>query len=209
MFLFVGLGNPGPEYKITRHNIGFLALDALTEDYTFSPWREKFKGHVSEGFIAGEKALLLKPQTYMNLSGQSVSAAMQFYKIPLEKVIVIHDDLDLSPGRLRMKQGGGHGGHNGLRDIDQKVGKNYWRMRLGIGHPRTHNSLNENSDTARPNTGSASNYVLGRFSNDDLKWLGPLTEALSYHLPLVTEGETEKFVSKVMQDMADQKLVKE
>lgn len=221
MILLVGLGNPGAEYQFTRHNIGFLSLDTLQEDNHFSPWKEKFKGLVSEGTIGNQKILLLKPQTYMNLSGQSVSLAMQFYKITPENVIVIHDDLDLDPGKVRMKQGGGHGGHNGLRDIDKRIGKNYWRIRLGIGHPRTLKQQIESSGKKDPKfkvsqhpwtltteyshsdaLGSTSNYVLGKFSKQDTQWLGPLLDSVSYQLPLFLEGEPEKFVSKVMQDLS-------
>ena len=221
MILIVGLGNPGAEYKFTRHNIGFLAVETLAEDNHFSPWKEKFKGLVSEGIIDGQKILLLKPKTYMNLSGQSVSLAMQFYKILPENVIVIHDDLDLDPGKVRMKQGGGHGGHNGLKDIDNRVGKDYWRIRLGIGHPRSIGKESEGNTPKDPNiktskhpwilhteyspsnaTGSTSSYVLGKFSDQDAKWLGPLLESVSYHMPLFLKEDQEKFVSKVMQDLS-------
>lgn len=191
MILLVGLGNPGPDYQFTRHNVGFLSLDYIAEDHSFSPWKEKFKGLLSEGTIHGHKVLLLKPQTYMNLSGQSVQAAMQFYKIAPEDVIVIHDDLDLAPAKVRMKKGGGHGGHNGLKDIDQRIGREYWRIRLGIGHPRD-----------LGHEGSASNYVLGRFSEKDLDWVGPVTDTLSYHLPLALDKGAESFVATVMQDLS-------
>lgn len=190
MILLVGLGNPGPEYKFTRHNMGFLALDTLAEDHHFSPWKEKFKGLVSEGTLKDQKVLLLKPHTFMNLSGQSVIQAMQFYKTPLENVIVFHDELELDPGKLRVKQGGGHAGHNGLKHIDQSVGKDYWRIRLGIGHPRT---------TGAPH--GTSDYVLSKFSPNDAQWLGPFLESVSYHIPLFLEGERDRFVSDVMHDM--------
>jgi PTH1 family peptidyl-tRNA hydrolase len=201
MILLVGLGNPGSEYKFTRHNIGFLALDEIQESYTFSSWKSKFKGLVSEGTIGGHTVLLLKPQTYMNLSGQSVSEAMQFYKIPLENVVVIHDDLDLAPKTLRMKQGGSAGGHNGLKDIDQRLGNNYWRIRLGIGHPRTL-SLQNNISLLPPYTGSVTNYVLEGFSKQDAPWLGALLDSVSHHMPLFLKEEREKFVQNVTHDLS-------
>jgi len=201
MILLVGLGNPGSEYKFTRHNIGFLALDEIQESYSFPSWKSKFKGLVSEGTIGKHTVLLLKPQTYMNLSGQSVSEAMQFYKIPLENVIVIHDDLDLAPKTLRMKQGGSAGGHNGLKDIDQRLGANYWRIRLGIGHPRTLHLRNHIS-LLPPYTGSVTNYVLEGFSKQDAVWLGALLDSVSHHIPLFLDEEREKFVQNVMHDLS-------
>jgi PTH1 family peptidyl-tRNA hydrolase len=197
MILLVGLGNPGTEYKFTRHNIGFLALDEIHESYTFSPWKSKFKGLVSEGTIGTHTVLLLKPQTYMNLSGQSVSETMQFYKIPLENVVVIHDDLDLAPKTLRMKQGGSAGGHNGLKDIDQRLGVNYWRIRLGIGHPRT---LKPEDSPAHE--GNVTNYVLGKFSKQDAPWLGALLDSVSHYMPLFLDEEREKFVQSVIHDLS-------
>lgn len=191
MILLVGLGNPGIEYKFTRHNIGFLVLDEVHEQYTFSPWKNKFKGLVAEGSIDGHTVLLLKPQTYMNLSGQSVMEAMQFYKVSLDNVIVIHDDLDLTPGTLRTKQGGSAGGHNGLKDIDQRVGQSYWRIRLGIGHPRTLN-----------HTGPVINYVLERFSNKEATWLGPLLDSVAHHLPSFLGDSREKFMTQVTKDIS-------
>ncbi len=193
MILLIGLGNPGVEYKFTRHNVGFLVLDEVHEQYGFSPWKSKFKGLVAEGSIDGHTVLLLKPQTYMNLSGQSVMEAMQFYKIPLENVIVVHDDLDLNPGTLRTKQGGSAGGHNGLKDIDQRIGQAYWRIRLGIGHPRAMN-----------HTGSVTNYVLERFSNNDVVWLGTLLDSVAHHLPLFLGNDREKFMTHVTKDISSE-----
>ncbi|MBI1274925.1 aminoacyl-tRNA hydrolase [bacterium] len=135
MLLIVGLGNPGKEYEATRHNAGFMAVDALADKYGFAEWRSKFKGHMAEGSIGGVKTLLLKPQTFMNRSGISVVEAAGFYKIPPEKIMAIHDELDLPAGRMKTKLGGTPAGHNGLKDMDRVLGQGYWRVRLGIGHP--------------------------------------------------------------------------
>jgi PTH1 family peptidyl-tRNA hydrolase len=135
MRLIVGLGNPGDKYRSNRHNIGFMAADAIAGRHAFGPWRQKFRGLVAEGTIDGEKVLLLKPQTFMNNSGDSVGAAVNFHKLDPADVIVIYDELDLVPGKARVKVGGGNGGHNGLRSIDPQIGTGYKRVRLGIGHP--------------------------------------------------------------------------
>lgn len=135
MFLIVGLGNPGIEYANTRHNVGFMTADAIAEKYDFSPFKSKFDGLIAEGKIAGEKGFILKPQTYMNLSGNSVVKAALFYKILPEDIIVIHDDLDLIVGQVRTKLGGGAGGHNGIKSIDSHITPNYNRIRIGIGYP--------------------------------------------------------------------------
>lgn len=135
MFLIVGLGNPGADYAATRHNMGFMAVDALAEAYGFSAFKAKFDGLIADGVIDGERCLLLKPQTFMNLSGNSVVKAASFYKILPENIIVIHDDMDLRPDQIKAKQGGGAGGHNGLKSIDAHIGANYHRIRLGVGHP--------------------------------------------------------------------------
>lgn len=135
MFLIVGLGNPGAEYAGTRHNVGFMAADALAEHYKFGAFRAKFDGLIAEGLIGGEKAYLLKPQTYMNLSGNSVVKAAGFYKILPQNIVVIHDDMDLPIGKVKAKLGGGSGGHNGIKSIDAAVTPNYNRIRIGVGHP--------------------------------------------------------------------------
>lgn len=136
MYLIVGLGNPGAEYANTRHNVGFMAADALHHEYGFGAYREKFNGLIAEGKIDGEKIYLLKPQTYMNLSGNSVVKAANFYKILPENIIVIHDDMDLPVGKMKAKCGGGAGGHNGLKSIDAAITPNYNRIRIGVGHPQ-------------------------------------------------------------------------
>jgi len=187
MRLFVGLGNPGQQYQLNRHNIGFMALDVIVERHKFSGWSKKFQGELSSGDVGGEKILLLKPQTFMNLSGQSVQAAAAFYKIKPEDIVVFHDELDLAPGKLRVKKGGGAAGHNGLRSIDQHLGQDYWRVRLGIGHPG-------NRDLVSP-------YVLGNFSREDENWLVPLLAAMSDRLELLAKNDNDGFMSKVAQDL--------
>lgn len=158
MFLVVGLGNPGKEYAETRHNIGFMAADTIHGRYNFSPFKSKFEGLLAEGNIDGTKTLLLKPQTFMNLSGNSVVKAASFYKIPPENIIVIHDDKDLALGKLKTKIGGSTGGHNGLKNIDSQIGTNYNRIRIGVGSPQEHHT-----DTV--------NFVLSHFSKTEMEIL--------------------------------------
>ena len=160
MFLVVGLGNPGEEYSKTRHNIGFMAADEIHSRHNFTPFKQKFDGLISEGTIGKEKTLLLKPQTYMNLSGNSVQKTAKFYKIPPQNIIVIHDDKDLSLGKLKAKNGGSAGGHNGLKNIDSQIGNEYNRIRIGVGSPKEHNT-----DTI--------NFVLSKFSKTELQILEP------------------------------------
>jgi PTH1 family peptidyl-tRNA hydrolase len=183
MLLLVGLGNPGAEYARNRHNIGFMAVEAIARRYGFGPWRKRFQGQTADGTVDGEKVLALEPLTFMNLSGQSVGAALQFFKLTPENVVVIHDELDLAPGRIRVKKGGGHGGHNGLRSIDAHIGKDYWRVRLGIGHPGDKNQV--------------SSYVLHDFAKADQTWLDPLIDAVADHLPLLVKSQPENFMNKV------------
>ncbi len=183
MLLIVGLGNPGGEYARNRHNIGFMAVEEIARRHRFGPWKKRFQGQTADGTIGSEKILLLEPQTFMNLSGQSVGAAMAFFKLKPEQVIVFHDELDLPPGRLRVKKGGGHGGHNGLRSIDSHIGKDYWRVRLGIGHPGDKNLV--------------SGYVLHDFAKADQPWIDALVDACADSLPLLAEGEAERFMNKV------------
>jgi PTH1 family peptidyl-tRNA hydrolase len=188
MRLFVGLGNPGQKYQHNRHNIGFMAMDAIVHRHNFSGWSKKFQGEISDGVLDGEKLLLLKPQTFMNLSGQSVQAAAAFYKIKPQDIVVFHDELDLAPGKLRIKKGGGAAGHNGLRSIDDHLGKEYWRVRMGIGHPGDKNLV--------------THYVLGDFSKaEQAGWLEPLLEATARHAARMLAGDADGFMSKVAQDM--------
>jgi len=183
MLLIAGLGNPGPRYAGNRHNIGFMAVDEIHRDPSFSPWSQKFKGEISEGRIGAEKVLLLKPQTFMNASGESVAAAAAFYKIEPASIIVLHDELDLPPGKVRVKTGGGHGGHNGLRSIDAHLGREYRRVRLGIGHPGAKELV--------------SPYVLGDFAKVDQEWLRPLLEDVARNVDLLASGDDAGFMNRL------------
>ncbi len=183
MKLFVGLGNPGGKYAGNRHNIGFMALERIAEDHGFGPWKGKFQGAITEGRLGREKVLLLRPETFMNLSGQSVGEAMRFYKLTPDDVTVFHDELDLAPGKCRVKQGGGHAGHNGLRSIHQHIGPDYGRVRLGIGHPGNKNAV--------------AGYVLRDFAKADQEWLDDLLRGISDGAPQLAEGDTGKFMNAV------------
>jgi len=183
MKLFVGLGNPGPKYAANRHNIGFMALDRLAEDQGFSPWKTKFQAQITEGRLGTDKVILLKPQTFMNLSGQSVGEAMRFYKLTPSDVVVFHDELDLAPGKARAKTGGGHAGHNGLRSIHQHIGADYDRIRLGIGHPGDKNRV--------------SGYVLSDFAKAEQNWLDDLLRGICDGAASLADGDAGKFMNAV------------
>ncbi|MEM1431522.1 MAG: aminoacyl-tRNA hydrolase [Pseudomonadota bacterium] len=183
MRLIVGLGNPGGQYARHRHNIGFMAVERIAVDHGFGPWRGKFQAEVTDGRLGGEKVLLMKPQTFMNRSGQSVGDAMRFYKLEPADVIVIHDELDLAPGKCRIKEGGGHAGHNGLRSIHAAIGPDYVRVRLGIGHPGRKDLV--------------SGYVLHDFAKADAAWLDDLLRGISDGAPHLAEGEGGKFQNAV------------
>jgi peptidyl-tRNA hydrolase, PTH1 family len=184
MRLVVGLGNPGARYARNRHNIGFMALDAIARRWNAAPPRSRFKGDLTEAPIGGERRLLLKPQTFMNDSGDAVLAAASFYRIPPGEIVVIHDELDLHPGKVRVKLGGGSAGHNGLRSIDARLGANYWRLRIGIGHPGI-------KELVLP-------YVLQNFPVDELRqWVMPLADTIADALPLVLGGDPPSFMSEV------------
>ncbi len=183
MRLFVGLGNPGAGYAMNRHNVGFMAVDRIAADHGFSPWRAKFQGAASEGRLGGERVVLLKPQTFMNLSGQSVGEAMRFFKIEPADVVVFHDELDLAPGRLRVKDGGGHAGHNGLRSLHQHVGDGYRRVRIGIGHPGHKDRV----------TG----YVLSDFARADQDWLDDVLRGISDGAAALAAGDAARFMNAV------------
>lgn len=184
MFLIVGLGNPGIEYAETRHNVGFMTADALAGAYGFGPFRQKFDGLVAEGRIGGEKICLLKPQTYMNLSGNSVVKAAHFYKILPQNIIVIHDDMDLPVGKVKAKLGGGAGGHNGLKSIDAAVTPGYNRIRIGVGHPQGGGE-------------AVVNHVLSRFSKADAELLAVDIEAVVQNIGLVIEKGVAAFSSRI------------
>lgn len=191
MKLIVGLGNPGAKYARNRHNIGFLAVDRIAADHGFSPWRAKFQGEVCEGRLGTEKVALLKPETFMNLSGQSVGEAMRFFKLTPEDVVVFHDELDLAPGKLKLKQGGGHAGHNGLRSIHTHIGENYARVRLGIGHPGHKDRV--------------AHYVLTDFAKADEGWLDELLRGISDGAAHLAAGDGAKFTNAVALRMAPPK----
>lgn len=185
MQLFVGLGNPGGQYEGNRHNIGFMAVDRIAQEYGFSPWRSRFKGLTAEGTLNGEKVMLLKPQTYMNLSGDSIAEALRFYKLPLEALLVFHDELDVAPGKLKMKVGGGAAGHNGLRSIDSHLGPHYRRARLGIGHPGSKERVH--------------GWVLGDFAKADQTWLDAFLDAVAKEAGWLAKGNDARFASSVSQ----------
>jgi PTH1 family peptidyl-tRNA hydrolase len=183
MRLVVGLGNPGAQYARNRHNVGFMAADVVAIRYKFPAYRSKFKGELAEGEIAGERVLLLKPKTFMNNSGESVAEAARFHKIEAEHVIVMYDELDLAPGKLRVKRGGGAAGHNGIRSIDAHLGNDFWRVRIGIGHPGDKKLV--------------MGAVLGDFAKADVGWLVPLLDAIADELPLMLKGDDAAFMSRV------------
>jgi PTH1 family peptidyl-tRNA hydrolase len=183
MQLFVGLGNPGAKYAHNRHNIGFMAVDAIAEAHGFGPWRTKFQAAVAEGQLGGDKVLLIKPQTFMNLSGQAVGEAMRYLKLAPKDIWVFHDELDLAPGKLRVKAGGGHAGHNGLRSMHQHVGADYNRIRIGIGHPGHKDRV--------------SAYVLHDFAQADRDWLDPLLSAVGREAGRLAAGDAPGFMNAV------------
>ncbi len=183
MKLFVGLGNPGDKYARHRHNVGFLAVERIASRHNFSPWRSKFSGKVCEGVIGGERVQLLMPETYMNESGRSVQAAAQFLKLEDAEIVVLHDELDLAPGKVRVKLGGGNAGHNGLRSITAHRTNDYMRVRIGIGHPGQKDLV--------------THWVLGDFAKADQTWLNDVLDALSDAAPFLAKGDTERFMSEV------------
>ena len=192
--LVVGLGNPGETYQNHRHNIGFMAVDAIADAHGFGPSRAKFRGQVREGTIKGQKALILKPMTYMNDSGTAVQEAVSFHKIPIEQVWVVYDELDLAAGKVKVKQGGGNAGHNGLRSISTHAGNEYWRVRLGIGHPGERERV----------TG----HVLGNFTKADRTWLDPLLEAVATAAPFLADGDAAGFMNKIAVQIMPQREAK-
>ena len=184
MLIWVGLGNPSKKHEKQRHNVGFMAVDEIASEYSFGSWREKMYAHIAEGEISGQKIMLVKPQTFMNRSGISVSQISKFYKISGTSIYVFYDDIDLKSGQIKVKIGGGHGGHNGLRDIDQHIGKEYWRIRIGIGRPHEKALVH--------------NWVLNDFSLEERRsWLDLLLRAIAMEAPILAEQQQEKFMSRV------------
>lgn len=183
MQIFVGLGNPGANYAHNRHNIGFMALDQIATENSFGPWKSKFQGRISEGRLGHEKVILLKPETFMNLSGQSVGEAMRFFKLESTDINVFHDELDLAPGKCRVKSGGGHAGHNGLRSLHQHIGADYQRVRLGIGHPGHKDAV--------------AGYVLHDFAKADQVWLPDLLSGIADGAGKLAQADTGGFMNAV------------
>jgi peptidyl-tRNA hydrolase, PTH1 family len=183
MLLLVGLGNPGSRYAGNRHNIGFMAVDAIAKRHNIAPWRRKYQGVAVEGTIAGERVLLLLPGTYMNESGRAVQEAARFHKIEPGQIIVFHDEIELAPGKLRVKLGGGNAGHNGLRSITAHLGNDYKRVRIGIGHPGDKNLVER--------------YVLQDFAKSERPWVEALCDVIADNAALLVEGKDASFQNKV------------
>ena len=183
MRLLVGLGNPGSRHERNRHNIGFMAVDAIVRRHGVPALRGKFQSAIAEGAIGGERLYLQKPQTFMNASGDAVGEAARFYKIASDEIAVIHDEIDLAPGKLKVKRGGGTAGHNGLRSIDDAIGEDFWRVRLGVGHPGV-------KELVQP-------YVLQNFDAEEMQWVQPLVDAVAEALPLLIKDDAPGFMTKV------------
>jgi PTH1 family peptidyl-tRNA hydrolase len=183
MWLFVGLGNPGPAYAGHRHNVGFMAVDQIVRRQNFPPYKKRFNAYISEGTIEGEKVLVVRPQTSMNLSGQAASEAAHFYKVPVDHVIVFYDEIDLEPNKVRVKTGGGSAGHNGIRSMDAHIGNGFKRVRIGVGHPG-HKEL-------------VHGYVLHDFAKSDLEWLEPLLDVIADSVGELVLGRDADFMTKV------------
>ena len=189
MRLVVGLGNPGLRYARNRHNVGFMAIDAIARRHAVSGFRNRFKGEIAEGSIGGERRLLLKPQTFMNDSGESVAETARFFKLLPSEIVVIHDEIDLRPGKLRVKCGGGTAGHKGLRSIDSLLGPDFWRVRIGVGHPGT-------KELVLP-------YVLQNFPSDEVSlWVAPLLDAVAEAIGILLSGAPDAFMSEVARRFA-------
>ncbi|RCL02593.1 MAG: PTH1 family [Candidatus Tokpelaia sp. JSC188] len=184
MLFIAGLGNPGPCYENSRHNIGFMMVDIIHDCHQFSSWSRKFQALLADGVINGEKILLIKPQTYMNCSGQAVGKVMRFYRRLPNDLVIIHDDLDLPQGKARLKTGGSSGGHNGIKSIDLHCSMNYRRLRLGIGHPGHKSLVNE--------------HVMGNFSKSDEIWLEPFLTTINNNIGLLVKGDNNNFINQVM-----------
>ncbi|TIL72823.1 MAG: aminoacyl-tRNA hydrolase [Mesorhizobium sp.] len=189
MLLFAGLGNPGAKYANNRHNVGFMAADAIARRHSFSPWSKKFQGLIAEGTLAGEKIILIKPQTFMNLSGQSVGEALRFYKLDASALTVFYDEIDLAAGKVRVKVGGGSGGHNGIRSLEQHVGKDFRRVRIGVSHPGVKEMVH--------------GHVLGDFAKADREWLDVLLDTIADDAGLLAKGDDNSFMNRVTLALRD------
>jgi PTH1 family peptidyl-tRNA hydrolase len=185
MQIWAGLGNPGAQYALQRHNVGFMAADVIAEAHGFGPWTKKFRGLVAEGRIGGEKVLLLKPQTFMNASGDCVSQALRFYKLDLDALTVFHDELDLAPMKVKVKVGGGTAGHNGLRSIDSHLGPEFRRVRIGIGHPGP-----GQQEKVTP-------HVLGNYAKSEMEPLSELLAAIAAEVQWLADGDDARFMSEI------------
>ena len=183
MQLIVGLGNPGAEHENNRHNLGFMAIDKINEKYKVGKWRNKFQSDMTIGSIGDQKIMLLKPLTYMNNSGQAVRAILNFYKLEIEKTIVFFDEIELAPGKIRAKKGGGHAGHNGIRNIIDQNGDGFWRIKIGIGHPGSKDKVAQ--------------YVLKNFSHTDKSWLSELLDSLTQYTPTLLNGDSNLFMTAI------------
>lgn len=187
MWILVGLGNPGKEYEGNRHNVGFMTIDAIADRFGLGPFKAKFEGEMCEGRIGEEKVVLVKPMTFMNLSGQCVQKVARFYKVTPNRIVAFHDELDLAPGKMRVKKGGGAAGHNGLKSMDQHLNsQDYWRVRMGIGHPGDRDRV--------------SGYVLSDFSKAERAWLPDWVEACAKNVPMLIAGKSEDYMTKVAAD---------
>lgn len=183
MHILAGLGNPGRKYAGNRHNVGFMAVERIARRHSFSPWTSKFQAEVSEGRLGGDKVILIKPQTFMNLSGDAVGKVLRFYRLEPSHLTAIYDELDLAPGKIRIRTGGGAGGHNGIRSIDAHCGSGYHRLRIGIGHPGDKDQV--------------TSYVLNDFSITDRNWLEPLLDAIAEYADLLITGEHANFMNRI------------
>jgi PTH1 family peptidyl-tRNA hydrolase len=182
-FLLIGLGNPGKDYAANRHNVGFMAIGAITDSYGFSPWKKAFGGAICEGVIDKKKVFAFMPLSYMNNSGDPAGEISRFYKIAPEHTVVLHDELDLPLGKLRVKKGGGHGGHNGLKSLDSHIGQDYWRVRIGIGHPGDKDMV--------------SDYVLSDFSKAEKPAVELMNQEITRHIGLLLSGDEAGFMNKI------------
>lgn len=188
MKLFVGLGNPGPKYMGNRHNVGFMALDQIAADHGFGQWRSKFQGGIASGRLGNGRVMLLKPETFVNRSGQSVGEVARYYRLEGDQILVFHDEIDLVPGKVRVKLGGGHAGHNGLRSIEQHIGSDFWRVRVGVGHPGRKELV--------------PHYVLRDFAAQERDWLEDLLAAIGKGSPELARGDKSAFLNLVGQAMS-------